>query len=196
MFRRRDDARARRAANPFVWDGVLLEMHVGQPVLLEHLHGPIVRLLQARRTCQPRPDRIRQIFEIAHQFAVLANLLQYLLIGGGKRAPFFSRRPGAPHPRPRQQSQRHHHQRHFSSRVFHRAPRTFFSLCLLCSNLCALCVISLSFYFLFARSFRLGGAFWHFAQKQLLRPATITLRIFPPQRKHFLPSLPYARWRR
>ena len=34
------------------------------------------------------------------------------------------------------------------------------------------------------------GAGWHRGQKKLLRPATVTRRIFAPQRKQGLPSRP------
>jgi hypothetical protein len=40
----------------------------------------------------------------------------------------------------------------------------------------------------FCASFTLRGARWHAGQKWLLRPATIILLIFAPQRKHFSPS--------
>jgi len=86
------DARLRRPACPGMRNRPWLQVHVGQAVLSELGGGPIIRLLQLRRTRQPRPDFVGQVLEVLHHLTVIADFGQDLSILRRKRARFIPRR--------------------------------------------------------------------------------------------------------
>src|SRR5882762_6499604 len=87
------DARLRRPARPGMRNRPRLQVYVGQAVLPELGGGPIIRLLQLRRTRQPRPDLVGQVLEVLHHLTVIADFAQDLSILRRKRARFIPRRP-------------------------------------------------------------------------------------------------------
>src|ERR1700719_4747009 len=90
MLRGTDDARAGASARPGMLHGPGLEMGVRQPIFCEHLAGPVIGLLELGRAGEAWPNVVRKIFEIGHQFAVLANFAENLRVGDGDEIFFVA----------------------------------------------------------------------------------------------------------
>src|SRR4029077_10992061 len=91
MLRRTHHPRGGLPARPRALHRPALEMRVHRPILREHVPRPLVRLLELRRTRQPRPHAVRQIFEVGRRLAVLANLAQNLRVRRRERILLIGR---------------------------------------------------------------------------------------------------------
>ncbi len=114
MLSRGDDAGRSGAARPGMRNGPGFEVDVGETVLAEHLGGPVVCLLEPIGAGEARTDVVREIFEILHGFAVIANLAQDLRIDSSK-APCIVRRARVPEPDASEQQQRRTHEKSHST---------------------------------------------------------------------------------
>src|SRR5260370_38617686 len=90
MFRGTDDSRAGAPAGPRALHGPRLEVGVREPIFGEHVARPLIGLLWLGRASEPRTDAVRQVFEIGHQFAVLANFAENLRIGRSEGTSFVA----------------------------------------------------------------------------------------------------------
>src|SRR5262249_15121686 len=75
-----DDAAAGRTTSPAVADGPGLEPAGLETVLLEFLPRPLVGGFQLVRSGQPRPDHVRQVFQVGQQLTVLFDFLEELAV--------------------------------------------------------------------------------------------------------------------
>src|SRR5713226_8385895 len=80
MLGRTHNAGAAFPTRPRTLHRPALQMSVHRAVLREHVPRPLVRLLELRRARQPRPDAVREVFEVCRRLAVLANLAENLRI--------------------------------------------------------------------------------------------------------------------
>src|SRR5712671_3330277 len=165
-------------------------MGVHRPILREHLPRPVICLLELWRARQPRPNVVRQIFQIRRSLAVLANLGQNLRIRRSKWTLLLRRfRQSSAH---NPQSQHHAAHQHANPTQSHSSTSNSIWILLLIprrdSQRNRRRPLAWPHSFLKTRAsqssvsrlarylprLRKRGASWHFGQKWLLRPATIT----------------------
>ncbi len=182
-----DDSGTGFAARPRARDIPRLKMRVVESIFLKRVARPVVGLLELWRAGKPRADRVGEIFEVGHCFAVLVNFGKDSCVRRGEQAFFRGRG---------QREHRAHRERYEHTAKHNRADSTrihSFSLALtvvignlleMRSRVSPSRPASAADAHVGSQSRRrvARGAGWHLGQKKLLRPATMMRRIGVLQR--------------